>query len=72
MPKLSPTQVESIECQRIISSLLVDSYQYVHVVFDEIIHSDQGSTKVYAEEDEQNITLEKVGILSRKNNRLIL
>jgi len=24
----------------------------VHVVFDEIIHSEQGSTKVYAEEDE--------------------
>ena len=32
----------------------------VHVVFDEIIHSDQSSTKVYAEEDEQNITLEKL------------
>ena len=30
------------------------------MVFDEIIHSDQGSTKVYAEEDEQNITLEKL------------
>jgi len=29
-------------------------------VFDEIIHSDQGSTKVFAEEDEQNITLEKL------------
>ena len=28
------------------------------MVFEEIIHSDQGSTKVYAEEDEQNITLE--------------
>jgi len=26
VPKLSPTQVESIECQRIISSLLLDSY----------------------------------------------
>ena len=26
----------------------------------EIIHSDQSSTKVYAEEDEQNITLEKL------------
>jgi len=32
----------------------------VHVVFDEIIHSDQGSAKVYAKEDEQNITLEKL------------
>ena len=30
------------------------------MVFDEIIHSDQGSTKVYAEEDEQIITLEKM------------
>ena len=30
------------------------------MVFDEIIHSDQGSTKVYAKEDEQNITLEKL------------
>ena len=30
------------------------------MVFEEIIHSDQGSTKVYAEEDEQNITLEKL------------
>ena len=30
------------------------------MVFDEIIHSDLGSTKVYAEEDEQNITLEKL------------
>ena len=30
------------------------------MVFDEIIHSDQGSTKVYVEEDEQNITLEKL------------
>jgi len=29
------------------------------VVFDKIIHSDQGSTKVYAE-DEQSITLEKL------------
>ncbi|XP_068476630.1 uncharacterized protein [Phaseolus vulgaris] len=34
--------------------------EFVHVVFDEIIHSDQGSTKVYAEEYEQNITLEKL------------
>jgi len=32
----------------------------VHVVIDEIIHSDQSFTKVYAEEDEQNITLEKL------------
>ena len=32
----------------------------VHVVFDEIIHSDQGSTKVYTEEDEQSITLENL------------
>jgi len=32
----------------------------VHVVFDEIIHNDQGSTKVYVEEDEQNITFEKL------------
>jgi len=31
----------------------------VHVVFDEILHSDQSSTKVYAEEDEKNIPLEK-------------
>ena len=30
------------------------------MVFDEIIHSDQGSTKVYAEEYDQNITLEKL------------
>ena len=30
------------------------------MAFDEIIHSDKGSTKVYAEEDEQNITLEKL------------
>jgi len=39
---------------------------YVHVVFDEIIHSDQGSTKVYAEEDEHNITLEKLGSCPEK------
>ena len=32
----------------------------VHVVFDEIIHSDQSSTKVYVKEDEHNITLEKL------------
>jgi len=43
----------------------------VHVVFDEIIHRDQGSTKVYAEEDEQNITLEKLESCP-ENNRLIL
>ena len=30
------------------------------MVFDEIIHSDKGSTKVYAKEDEQNITLKKL------------
>ena len=30
------------------------------MVCDEIIHSDKGSTKVYAEEDGQNITLEKL------------
>jgi len=34
--------------------------KFVHVVFDEIVHSDQSSTKVYAEEDEHNITLEKL------------
>ena len=42
------------------------------MVFDEIIHSDQGSTKVYVEEDEQNITLEKLESCKKKNNRLIL
>jgi len=26
--------------------------EFVHVVFDEINHTDQGSTKNYAEEDE--------------------
>ena len=30
------------------------------MVFDEIIHSDPGSTKVHAKQDEQNITLEKL------------
>ena len=36
------------------------------MVFDEIIHSDQGSTKVYAEEDEHNITLEKLESCPKK------
>ena len=36
------------------------------MVFDEIIHSDQGSTKVYVEEDEQNITLEKLESCPKK------
>ena len=36
------------------------------MVFDEIIHSDQGSTKVYAEEDEHNITLVKLESCSEK------
>ena len=36
------------------------------MVFDEIIHNDQGSTKVYAEEDEQNMTLEKLEFCPEK------
>ena len=39
---------------------LITVEEFVHVVFDEIIHSDQGSTKVYAKEDEYNNTLEKL------------
>ena len=35
------------------------------MVFDEIVHSDKGSTKVYAE-DEQNITLEKLESCTEK------
>ena len=34
--------------------------QYVHVVFNEIIHTNQGSIKDYAEEDEQNIIMQKL------------
>ena len=36
------------------------------MVFDEIIHSDQGSTKVYVEEGEQNFTLEKLESCPKK------
>jgi len=43
----------------------------IHVVFDEIFHNDQGSTKDYVEEDEQNITLGKLESC-QENNRLIM
>jgi len=36
---------------------LMTMKESVHMVFDEINYTDQGSTKNYAEEDEQNIIL---------------
>ena len=45
---------------KVYNKRLVTVEEFVHVVFDEIIHTDQGSTKDYAEEDEQNIILQKL------------
>ena len=42
---------------RVYNKRLMTVEESVHVVFDEISHIDQGSTKNYAEEDEQNIIL---------------
>jgi len=56
---------------RVYNKRLMIVEESVHVVFDEIIHTDQGSTKDYAEEDEQNIIMQKLESCT-KNNRLIL
>jgi len=42
---------------RVYNKRLMTVEESIHVVFDEINHTDQGSTKNYAEEDEQNIIL---------------
>jgi len=45
---------------RVYNKRLMTVEEFVHVVFNEIIHSDQGSTKDNGEEDEQNIILQKL------------
>jgi len=45
---------------KVYNKRLVTVEESVHVVFDEINHTDQGSTKNYAEEDEQNIIMQKL------------
>jgi len=45
---------------RVYNKRLMTMEESVHVVFDEINHTDQGSTKNYAEEDEQNIIMQKL------------
>ena len=45
---------------RVYNKRLMIVEDFVHVVFDEIIHSDQGSIKDYTEEDEHNIILQKL------------
>ena len=45
---------------RVYNKRLMSVEESVHVVFDEINHTDQGSTKNYAEEDEQNIIMQKL------------
>jgi len=42
---------------RVYNKRLVTVVESVHVVLDEINHTDQGSTENYAEEDEYNIIL---------------
>jgi len=51
---------------RVYNMRLVTMEESVHVVFDEIIHSDQGSTKDYTEEDEQNVILQKLESCPKK------
>ena len=51
---------------RVYNKRLMTVEESVHVAFDEIIHIDQGSTKDYAEEDEQNIILQKLEFCPEK------
>jgi len=45
---------------RVYNKRLMTLEESVHVVFDEINHTNQGSTKNYAEEDEKNIIMQKL------------